>query len=82
MLIGAKCENGQTSFNPHPPFLAGEFGVERTRDRVRLMVSIHTRHFWRVNSPVVQTLALWFTVGFNPHPPFLAGELWAKPPWP
>ena len=37
-------------------------------------VSIHTRHFWRVNSVVVKGHQYSLN-GFNPHPPFLAGEL-------
>ena len=39
-------------------------------------VSIHTRHFWRVNRLMV--VRLFLLIGFNPHPPFLAGESGGK----
>ena len=39
----------------------------------RRRVSIHTRHFWRVNQ-ALQSMSRAAEQRFNPHPPFLAGE--------
>ena len=41
-------ELGCPRFNPHPPFLAGEFH-QLLDNEVHANVSIHTRYFWRVN---------------------------------
>ena len=60
----AKC------FNPHPPLLAGETPAPG-RSPPEPMVSIHTRHYWRVKRVVGNGAAY---IGFNPHPPLLAGE--------
>jgi hypothetical protein len=59
-------------FNPHPPFLAGE-SIPGPTYVTASLVSIHTRHFWRVNPCWAVSLMLR-PQGFNPHPPFLAGE--------
>ena len=59
-------------FNPHPPLLAGET-LSRQAYRHSAIVSIHTRHYWRVK----QHCWLWTgatAASFNPHPPLLAGE--------
>ena len=58
-------------FNPHPPLLAGETRLQAL-DRAQAVVSIHTRHYWRVKRFLpVQVVR---TQSFNPHPPLLAGE--------
>ena len=61
----------RASFNPHPPLLAGETSMTE-RYTLAQLVSIHTRHYWRVKRAAgrVRTGEL----GFNPHPPLLAGE--------
>ena len=60
-------------FNPHPPFLAGEFTYSNGKMGPNIRVSIHTRHFWRVNWRCRVQVRLQPGC-FNPHPPFLAGE--------
>ena len=42
------CKPGTSSFNPHPPLLAGETGAFDKLVQQHLGVSIHTRHYWRV----------------------------------
>ena len=51
-------------FNPHPPFLAGEFSMLRRHPVGQSPVSIHTRHFWRVNLVGVQarTVKHWVSI--------------------
>ena len=58
-------------FNPHPPLLAGETGGVDLALLVGL-VSIHTRHYWRVKH--ARQTSRTGTTGFNPHPPLLVGE--------
>ena len=52
---GRSCGAPPVRFNPHPPLLAGE--TARTgRHAEADVVSIHTRHYWRVK-PVLQVWA-------------------------
>ena len=60
-----------TGFNPHPPLLAGETPARLNADGDEV-VSIHTRHYWRVKPGHVAPPA--HRKRFNPHPPLLAGE--------
>ena len=77
LTCGWWCWMYPRSFNPHPPFLAGEL-LDGSDDHLGHLVSIHTRHFWRVNCRWHLRLLRRQTC-FNPHPPFLAGEfIWPR----
>ena len=51
-------------FNPHPPLLAVETPVRRLPPQPR-MVSIHTRHYWRVK-PAGMSWSRW-PIGVSIH---------------
>ena len=52
-----------TSFNPHPPLLAGE--TRLAADQAEQIVSIHTRHYWRVKLAVVKASKLYRSVSIH-----------------
>ena len=55
---------GRGCFNPHPPLLAVETPVRRLPPQPR-MVSIHTRHYWRVK-PAGMSWSRW-PIGVSIH---------------
>ena len=65
------------SFNPHSPLLANELSGALAQAWGQ-GVSIHIRHYWRMNFG--QTIVdAWHPGRFNPHSPLLANELSSTP---